>query len=284
MKNFHNKSNKYVYQIVLKVENIEKSLGFYKNILGFRILNNEDNEVSLTADGVTPIIVLTHKKDIVQKIPNRAGLYHFALLLPDRSHLGSLLKNLNEKAYAIDGGSDHKVSEALYLKDPDGNGIEIYSDIDSDKWTWEDNEVKMTTNFLDYEELISLAEDVEWKGMPEATLIGHIHLHVSDLEKAKEFYVTGLGFEITATMGGSAVFLSDAGYHHHIAFNTWNGTGIDPLPENSAGMEYFTILFPDKHERNSAADKIRELGYKIFEENNDLLTKDPAGNLIKLII
>lgn len=284
MKGFHNKSNKHVNQIALRVENLEKSMDFYNNILGFEILNEDHKEVSLTADGIEPIIVLSQPRDIIKKIPKRTGLYHFALLLPDRSYLGSLLKNLKEKDYPIDGGADHNVSEAIYLRDPDGNGIEIYSDMDSTEWIWESNQVKMTTDFLDYSGLLSRAGGSNWNGVPKETIIGHIHLHVSDLEKAKDFYVDGLGFDVTASMANSAVFLSTAGYHHHIALNIWNGTDIEPLPDNSAGMEYYTILFPDEDSRKDSIDKIKEMKYELIEIDSDKFTKDPSGNLIKLIV
>ena len=284
MKNFHSRESKYVYQISLKVENLERSLDFYTSVLGFKVLSEDNKEIALTADGINPIIILSQPKNVIKKIPKRTGLYHIAILLPVRSDLGSLLINLKDKNYPLDGGSDHNVSEAIYLRDPDENGIEIYTDVDSDKWTWENNKVKMTTDFLNYEELLSLAKNDDWKGMPEETIIGHIHLHVSDLEKAKDFYVNGLGFDITAVMGGTAVFLSDGGYHHHIALNIWNGTGIDPLPENSAGMNYYTIVFPDEQTKQISIEKLKVLGYKIFDTNNEIFTKDPSGNLIKFIL
>ena len=239
MDEFHDNTNKYVKEIVLKVKDLKKSYDFYKNIMGFEVLKEEDNKVLLTVDGTTPIITLISSNDIIRKIQNRTGLYHYALLLPSRYHLGLFIKNMQEKNYPITGGSDHGVSEAVYLKDPDDNGVEVYSDFESSEWNRENGQIKMITRPLDYESLLDKTDDNKWKGMPSNTIIGHIHLHVDDLLKAKEFYAQGLGLDIVQQAGDSALFLSTGGYHHHIAINTWNGVGIDSLPENSAGMKYF---------------------------------------------
>ncbi|MBS4539602.1 VOC family protein [Clostridium sp. D2Q-11] len=284
MKKFHNNKNKYVTQIVLKVEDLERSLEFYKDIMGFKILKETEEEATLSTDGVNPLVILKEPKDIRRKIEKRTGLYHFALLLPSRSQLGLFLKNIQEKDHPIIGGSNHGVSEAIYLQDPDDNGIEVYSDVDSSKWEWRNNKVEMTTNPLDYNDLLAEAENDTWEGMPKDTIIGHIHLHVGDLSKSREFYMDGLGFDLVQEMGNSALFLSSGGYHHHIAINTWNGVGAEPLPENSAGMEYYSIQFPNEKSRNDAIDRLKELEYPVMKEGDHLYTKDPSENLIKLVI
>ncbi|RCW52380.1 VOC family protein [Halanaerobium sp. ST460_2HS_T2] len=284
MKNFHDKPNKYVDQISLRVRDLEESLEFYTEIMGFKILEEKKNKVRLSVNNSTPIVTLVYSEDIIEKIPNRTGLYHYAMLMPKRYQLGTFLKNLREKNYDITGGADHGVSEAIYIKDPDGNGIEIYSDYKSSEWPQSNGQIEMITDPLDYKELLSETGDKKWNGMPEKAKIGHIHLHVSDLEKSEKFYVQGLGFNIIQKLGGSALFLSTGGYHHHIGLNTWNGVGAAPLPENAAGMEYYTIKFPDQESRSESIENLKQLGYQVREEDNDIFTEDPAANSIKLDI
>ncbi|MGM0446052.1 MAG: VOC family protein [Bacillota bacterium] len=284
MDEFHDNANKYVKEIVLKVRDLKKSYYFYKNIMGFEVLKEENNKVLLTVDGSTPIVTLIHFDDTVKKIPKRTGLYHYALLLPSRYYLGLFIKNLQEMNYPIAGASDHGVSEAVYLKDPDDNGIEVYSDFKSSEWNRENGKIEMITRPLDYESLLDMTDDNKWKGMPSKTIIGHIHLHVDDLLKAKEFYVQGLGLNVVQQVGDSVLFLSTGGYHHHIAINTWNGVGIDPLPENSAGMKYFSIHFPNEKSRIKSIKRLKNLGYKIIKEKDNIYIKDPAQNLLKLVI
>ncbi|SIQ68236.1 VOC family protein [Halanaerobium kushneri] len=284
MKEFHKQKNKYVKQIVLKVRDLNKSLDFYQKILGFDVLEKTANKVLLTADGSTPIITLTSYANIIKKLPKRKGLYHFAILLPERFQLGLFIKNLRENNYEITGGTDHGVSEAIYLKDPDDNGIEVYSDLDSSEWNRKNGQIEMITDPLDYEDILDEAGDRVWDGIPKKAKIGHIHLHVGNLEKAEEFYVQGLGFNLIQKMGRSALFLSTGGYHHHIGLNTWNGVGADPQPENAAGMSYYIIKFPDQKTINESIENLKKLGYKIIEKENDIFTEDPAGNFIKLVI
>lgn len=283
MKKFHEYPNRFVTEIVLKVEDLKRSLDFYKDIIGFKVLDRKEKEVTLSADGSTPLVTLIQPEDVIKKIPRRSGLYHFALLLPDRLHLGLFLKNINDKNYPIIGGSNHGVSEAIYLQDPDDNGIEVYTDIDSSKWTWKGNQVEMVTEPLDYKGLLEETGDNKWNGISKETIIGHIHLHVDDLDKAREFYIKGLGFDEVMEMGSSALFLSSGGYHHHIGLNTWNGRGAEPLPQNSAGMKYYTIKLPSKDTINDAMDRLRKLGFNVMEEDDHFYAKDPSGNFIRLV-
>lgn len=284
MSRFHNKDNIFVNQIQLKVVDIEKSIKFYTNIMGFKVLNRKEKEVSLAADGINPIVTIIEPYNVIPKLPRRTGLYHFALLLPSRFHLGLFLKHLRDAEYPIIGGSHHGVSEAIYLEDPDENGIEVYGDIDSKEWRRNGNQVNMVTDPLDFEGIIEEAGEEKWVGIPKETIIGHIHLHVRDLDEAKRFYCDGLGFDLVMKMANSALFISSGGYHHHIGLNIWNGKNAQPLPDNAAGMKYYTLVFPDKCIRENTINNLKDLGYEVIEENNDIFTKDPSSNLIKLII
>ncbi len=284
MSKFHNKDNIFINQIQLKVLDIEKSMKFYTDIMGFKVLSRKEKEVSLTADGINPMITIIEPDNIIQKLPRRTGLYHFALLLPSRFHLGLFLKHLRDVEYPIIGGSHHGVSEAIYLEDPDENGIEVYRDIDSKEWRRNGNQVNMVTDPLDYNSIILGTGEEKWDGIPKETIIGHIHLHVGDLDKAKRFYCDGLGFDLVMKMASSALFISSGGYHHHIGLNIWNGKNAPALPDNAVGMKYYTLVFPDIDTRENIINNLKDLGYEVIEENKGIFTKDPSNNLIKLIV
>lgn len=284
MSRFHNKNNIFANEIVLKVLDIEKSIRFYTEIVGFKVLNRKEKEVSLTADGINPIITIVEPDNVTPKLPRRTGLYHFALLLPSRFHLGLFLKHLKDTEYPIIGGSHHGVSEAIYLEDPDENGIEVYRDIDSKEWKRDGNQVNMVTDPLDYKGIIEEAGEEKWNEIPKETIIGHIHLHVGDLDEAKRFYCNGLGFDLVMKMANSALFISSGGYHHHIGLNIWNGKNAPALPDNAAGMKYYTLVFPDIDTREDKINNLKSLGYSVIEEDNSIFTKDPSNNLIKIIV
>lgn len=282
MSKFHTRNNTHITEIKLKVKDIDKSIKFYTEILGFKILEDKENKAILTTDGDNPIIELISSEGLISKPKMRTGLYHIAILLSDRIQLGLFLKHLRNKEYPIIGGSNHGATEAIYLEDLDSNGIEIYADLPDTSWERKEDRIHRRTLPLDYERLIGDTEDLQWEGMPSDTIIGHIHLHVSNLEEAKIFYRDGIGLDIVSEMGNSAVFLSSANYHHHLAFNIWNGKGSEPLPENSVGMEYYTIGFPSEEILEERIRQLEDLDYNVFEENNNIFVKDPSNNLIKL--
>lgn len=284
MEKFHSKSNIYVNELALKVVDIERALKFYTKIMGFSIMKREEKKAVLTADGFNPILTLIEPEDILPKVPKRTGLYHIAILLPSRYHLGLFLKNIQDEWYPITGGSNHGVSEAVYLDDPDGNGIEVYRDVASSEWNRDEDRINMVTQPLDYHKIIGEAGENKWGKAPLDTIIGHIHLHVGDLEEAKKFYIDGLGFDLTMEAGSSAIFLSSGGYHHHIGLNIWNGRNAEPPPDNSVGMKYYTMVFPSIEIRQEKIDKLMEFGYHVVREDNHIYTKDPSSNLIKLVV
>lgn len=280
MKNFHS-DNIYVSQLLLKVEDINRGKEFYQSIMGFKILEDRGKEVIFTANGKDPIISIIEPEDVKAKENRRTGIYHIAILLPDKIQLGLFLKNIREKSYPIIGGSNHGVSNAVYLQDPDDNGIEVYADVEANKWKRDDKQVEMVTLPLDYDKLIEDTGDKQWQGAPEHTIIGHIHLHVRDIEESDKFYVEGLGMDLTSKVARSASFYSWDGYHHHIAGNIWNGRGAKPLDENSVGMKYYTLKFPKRELLEETYKRLKELGYRTFEEDGDLFVWDPSSNLIK---
>ncbi|MGG3806164.1 VOC family protein [Metabacillus fastidiosus] len=279
--NFHQKPVTFVGEVNLKVQNLERSLAFYQEVIGFKVLEQTETSVSLTADGKTVLLSIQQPNNIVPKQERTTGLYHFALLLPRRSDLAKIVQHFIGIGLRF-GSSDHLVSEALYLSDPDGNGIEIYIDRDPSEWKWGNEEVEMAVDPLNFVSLLAEGKQQSWKGLPAATVMGHIHLHVSELKKTEEFYIKGLGFEVVNRYGAQALFISDSKYHHHIGLNTWNGVGAPAPSPNSVGLESFTLMLPNEEKRNKIITQLNSIGVSVTEENNSFITSDPSGNRIYL--
>jgi catechol 2,3-dioxygenase len=280
--NFHRHPTTFIDHVHILAEDVERSLSFYQETIGFRVLEHTEKKAVLTADGTTPLLTIEQPDGVLPKQPRTTGLYHFALLLPHRSDLARVLLQLIQSGYPLQGASDHLVSEALYLADPDGNGIEIYTDRPSETWTWKDGVLSMATLPLDAENLLAEESGEPWEGLPSGTVMGHIHLHVSDLQKAEEFYCNGLGFDVTTRYGSQALFISSGGYHHHIGLNTWNGVGAPAPDPNSVGLKSFSIVFPSEETREKAMQQLQQIGASVTEENGVFLTKDPSGNPVQL--
>ncbi|WP_047984787.1 VOC family protein [Ornithinibacillus californiensis] len=279
---FHSTPTTFVSHVNIKIENLARSLQFYQEIIGFDILEQTSHTAKLTADGKTSILSLEQPENVIPKHGKTTGLYHFALLLPQKSDLANIVVHLTEKGIRF-GSSDHLVSEALYLNDPDGNQIEIYIDREPSQWVWNGEEVAMAVDPLDFEELLKNAEPGKtWKGLPRETVMGHIHLHVAELTKTEEFYVNGLGFDVVNRYGAGALFLSTGKYHHHIGVNTWNGIGAPKPAENSVGMESFTLILPNEEAINETTNNLQKIGVTVTEEDGRRITYDPSGNRIEL--
>jgi len=281
MENFHQKPSIYVGEVNIKVKNLDNAVTFYQNIMGFQVLEQTEGKAVLTTDGKTPLLTLEQPADVIPKEGKMSGLYHFAILLPSRADLSVFLRHLLQTGYPL-GAADHYVSEALYLNDPDGNGIEVYRDRPSFEWTWKNNLVEMATEQLDAEGILA-ESDAEWNGLPSGTVMGHIHLHVGDLQKAEEFYTKGLGFDVVSYYP-QAAFLSTGGYHHHIAINTWQGVGAPTPPKNSVGLNWYTLVFPNETERENVIKQLKQLGAPVKKETDFYVTSDPSGNQIRLVV
>lgn len=279
--NFHSEPNVFVGQVNLKVQDLNRSLAFYQEIIGFKILNQSGTKANLTADGKTTLLSIEQLEKAEPKKNNTTGLYHFALLLPERSDLVSIVNHFAAMNLRI-GSADHLVSEALYLSDPDGNGIEIYIDRDPSTWSWRDGSVAMTTDPLNFSDLMSSGQPKTWSGLPAGTLMGHIHLHVSKLNEAEQFYTQGLGFEVVNRYGAQALFISTGQYHHHIGLNTWAGIGAPPPSSHSVGLQSYTLVFPNEEARNHIISRLNNIGAPVHEENDYFVTADPSGNQILL--
>ncbi|MBE4907842.1 VOC family protein [Bacillus luteolus] len=281
--NFHREPITFVGKVNLRVQNLARSIAFYKEVIGFKVLEQTAMSAILTADGKTPLLSIEQPNHVVPKQGRTTGLYHFALLLPKRTDLAKIVQHFMEIGLQF-GSSDHLVSEALYLSDPDGNGIEIYVDRASSEWEWSNGEVEMTVDPLNFSDLLSVGKKQTWERLPDETVMGHIHLHVSELRKTEEFYINGLGFEVVNRFGAQALFISDGKYHHHIGLNTWNGVGAPTPPTNSVGLESFTLVLSSEEKKSTIVSQLKEIGAPVKEEMGAIITTDPSGNRIRLIV
>jgi catechol 2,3-dioxygenase len=282
--NYHQPPNTHVSQVTIKVESLQRSLSFYQEVIGFKVLDESQNKAQLTADGETTLLTIEQPENVTPKQPRTTGLYHFAILLPERADLGRILNHFAQLNIPL-GSSDHLVSEALYLNDPDGNGIEVYWDKPSSDWTWNGGQVEMAVDPIDAKAILAEGKGEPWSGLPPKTLMGHLHLHVAELNETADFYTKGLGFEVVSRFGNQALFISTGGYHHHIGLNTWNGVGAPQPAENSVGLSSFDIHFPSEEERNTAISRLETLGKLVnHEQNGRISIEDPSGNKLYLTI
>lgn len=279
---FHQAPNFYVRHVALKVLDLALSIAFYTEVLGFKILAQTATSVDFTANGSTSLLTITQPKEVIPRLRHTTGMYHFALLLPERSDLADFLTHIIAIGLPY-GASDHAVSEAIYIADPDGNEIEIYHDRSPEEWLWQKDEVTMTIEPLNRSDLFTHQSKQGWQGLPIGTIMGHIHLYVSELDRTADFYTKGLGFDIVSRYNNQALFLSTGNYHHHIALNTWMGQGIPAPSRNSSGLDFYTIVYPDQVARNQAVQKVKALGaVVVHEKNGNFSTIDPAGNHLLL--
>lgn len=263
----------------LRVASLDRSLAFYRDMLGFGATRDADG-TSLAA-GENPLLRLREQPGLRQREPNTNGLYHVALLYPDRRDLARTLLRLFEHRVPFQGFADHGVSEAAYLADPDGNGIELAADRPRSEWKHaEDGSVVMVTHVLNVTGLLRAVDGDPWIGPPDATRVGHVHLHVSDLSAARAFYADVLGFAVTNERFPGALFLAAGGYHHHIAVNTW---GHGPAADDAvAGLDEFTIVVPDPAAREALSARLAAAGAAFDEDGAGLVTRDPDGNRIRV--
>ncbi len=252
---------------------------FYRETLGLERLARDAETETLGAGGV-PLLAIRHAPEARQRSPREAGLFHTAFLLPARADLGRWLKHAAALGLRLEGASDHLVSEALYLSDPEGNGIEIYVDRPASAWTWHDGQVAMATERLDLNDLAAAGEGA-FAGMPDGTCVGHVHLQVGDTAAAETFYRDALGLDLTTRYPGAS-FLSSGGYHHHIAANIWHSRGAGPRDLPSTGLAGFEWLARDTATLAATRARLAEHGIAAAELDGALVVADPWRNAITL--
>lgn len=296
--------------VTVKVSDLARSAAFYTGVLGMTRLSALDGRAKLGVEG-RELLELIEVPGAKPRPRRSTGLYHFAVLTPDRAALGRSLAQLVEKKYPLTGASDHLVSEALYLDDPDRIGIEIYRDRLRSEWPMDGQEVRMGSEPVDLEELLELGARNSERGadgenslpgavaspspsrasaqpgeaftLGAATVMGHVHLHVRDLDEAERFYCGLLEFEVMQRWPPSALFISAGGYHHHIGLNTWAGVGAPPPPDDAAGLVHFEIVLPDDAAVAAVADRLRSGGVPVSDVERGFRTTDPSSNGILII-
>jgi catechol 2,3-dioxygenase len=255
--------------VELSVSDLERSLAYWQDAIGLRLLSRENGAVELGAD--TPLVRLVAEPG-ARSAHGFTGLFHVALLVPDRRSLGRFFAHTAREQIPLTGLSDHVVSEAIYLRDPDYHGIEVYADRPREQWEGRVSQT-MTTIPLDTDSLLAEAGDAGFDGLPDGTTVGHVHLCVRDVDEMVGFYRDKLGLALMAQGGQQAAFLSAGGYHHHLGGNTWETRGAPPAPEGTARLLRFTIVLPNGAEMERVAERIG--GTEV---------RDPSGNPLVLAV
>jgi catechol 2,3-dioxygenase len=273
--------------VALGVADLSRSLAFYTEAFGFAVLEHAHPRATLGV-GSTPLLLLNEEPGARPWPHDRygyTGLYHFAILVPSRVDLGRWLSHWLAAGYAMPGQGDHLVSEALYLTDPDGNGIEIYRDRPRAEWQWDSGRVRMAVDPVDIQGLLTEAarHDDPWQGLAAGTRLGHMHLQVGDIAQAEAFYHGILGFDVVAAMP-SALFISAGGYHHHIGMNIWHSRGADPAPTGIAGLRFYTIELPSQDARAAVVNRLRAAGVEVSAGKDVVGLHDPWSNTVFLTV
>jgi catechol 2,3-dioxygenase len=266
----------------LTVADLGRSIRYYQEQIGLEVVAQDDGVATLGTGG-RGLLVLT---ELPGAPPSRGhtGLYHFALLVPERHDLARWLAHAARDRVSLVGLSDHYVSEALYLRDPDHHGIEIYWDRPRDVWQ-DQVDVRMTTEPLDVESLLGELDDPgsePFEGLPGGTTMGHVHLQVAEIDSTVAFYRDLLGFSVMAQLGESAAFLAAGGYHHHLGANTWESRGASPPPAGTAALRHATIVLPDDAARDRVLDRLARAGHAVESGEDGAAVSDPSGNRLVL--
>ena len=271
----------------LQVSDLERSLAYYEQVLGLRPVGQTDDGALLAAHGDDAPLVELREQRGARPAGRRGqlGLYHFAILLPDRASLGRFVRHVAESGVRA-GAGDHLVSEAFYLTDPDGLGIEVYADRPRSTWRRVGRELMMATDPVDVPGLVRAAGDAPWTGMPAGTVIGHLHLHVGDLARAGAFYSEALGFDRIVWHYPGALFLGAGGYHHHLGTNTWAGPDARPAGDGDARLLEWTVVVPDAAAVDAIAASLARAGFPAEREGAEgaeLVTREAWGTRLRVV-
>ena len=269
-----------VGEVALTVTDMEGALAFYREVLGLHLHESAGGEALLGSSEARFLRLV--EDPAAPSGEGRARLYHFAVLFPSRATLAFALRRLLAARWPLAGAADHLVSEALYLSDPEGNGIELYRDRPSERWERSAGGIRMDTLPLDVESLLAEAggSDGHPIGVPPATRMGHVHLHVRDLEEAERFYREVVGLERMARFGGSASFLAAGGYHHHLGINTWGTAGAPRALEGARGLRWYRLGLPTSEAWEGLAGRLQENGTEAEREAGELRFRDPSGHRV----
>jgi catechol 2,3-dioxygenase len=268
----------HVGAVHLQVSDLQRAVVYYEQVLGLSTYTSTTNTATLGPQKEKrPLVYLRTRIGVVPARRGAFGLYHFAILLPDRAALGRFASHLSGLGVRA-GMADHLVSESLYLSDPDGLGIEVYADRPRDTWQHRGRELAMTTDPLDIDGVIAAGGGAIWDGAPAGTTMGHVHLHVGNLESAEAFYSRALGFDKTVWNYRGALFLAAAGYHHHLGTNTWSAG--PSAQENQARLLHWELIVPKAEEASAAGRSLRAAGYTADDTGDGVMTADPWGTRV----
>jgi catechol 2,3-dioxygenase len=276
----------HVGRVTLQVANLDLSLRFYEDVVGFHVIDHTTVDgrrvARLGLDRPTTHMLELREKPGVRRVPPRGliGLYHFAILLPERADLGRFIAHA-ANAGARFAAADHLFSEALYLTDPDGLQVEVYRDRPRHEWTYRDGEIVGDTLPLDFNPIVAAAAGTTWTGLPAGTVIGHVHLYVRDLVQARAFYVSALGFAPTLTSFPGALFVAAGDYHHHVGLNTW-AAAAPQATDDDARMLVWDLVLPDLMHVAAAAARLRETGHEVTSEGDAFVARDPWDIAVRL--
>jgi len=267
----------------LTITNLDRSLDFYQNRLGLQLISQDLDNVYLGV--MDRVLVVLKEIPAARPSLNTTGLYHFAIRVPSRLELAKSVKRIADLQTPVQGFADHLVSEAVYLSDPDGIGIEIYRDRPREQWQYVNGQLKMATDPLDLDGIFGELTDhtEEWAGLHPATTMGHIHLRVAQIVPAENFYRDVIGYDLTLQYGPIASFLAAGGYHHHIGINTWAGVGLLPPQAHTTGLRWFTIQFHGDQELNRTINRVRKAGLQLDKFDGGWLVRDPSSNGVLLL-
>lgn len=275
--NYHTKEIPHFYHVSLNVSDLSKMQDFYTSMIGLKVLNQDKDKVVL---GVKKNPLLTLNK--VTSLKRNKGLYHFALLLSKRSYLADILQHLLNNNVNITGASDHVISEAIYLNDPEGNGIEIAVDRDKSYWPYKNNQLDILyrNGPLDIKSLLSEKNKQTFSSLSDDTLLGHVHLHVHDVKKTGQFFTKIFNIDTTIDIQPSAMFFSFNGYHHHLAINTWTNYNPEEENEENLGLRSLYFYCPNQHTFDTLKMKSDQQPSFVISDDDLLIIKDPANHQI----
>ena len=268
----------------LRVADLDALTTFYERVVGLGAVERDGGLARIgPADG-EPLVELVSTPDAPRAPTFSTGLFHLAILVPDRAELARSLQRVAGAGWRLTGASDHLVSEALYLRDPEGNGIEIYRDRPREEWRRDGDELAMATLPLDLEGVLGELGngDAPADDMPSGTTMGHVHLQASEIPPAEAFYNGALGLDVMVRSYPGALFLAAGGYHHHLGLNTWQSQGAPAPPEGALGLDHYELVLPSTAERDSAADRLAQAGADPERKNEGVQATDPSGNRVLL--
>jgi catechol 2,3-dioxygenase len=278
---FANRTPLHIGAVALKVRDLPRLTAYYRDAIGLAVLDESAGRATLGAGGV-PLVHLERAPHARPDDPRTAGLYHTAFLVPTRGDLARWLLYAAQERVPLTGASDHFVSEAIYLDDPEGNGIEVYRDRGPDEWEWTGDRLKITTDPLDLDDLVSAAGSETWTGAPDGMRIGHVHLRVGNVEAAERFYCDTIGLAVTRTRGGAS-FMSSGRYHHHIAANVWHSQGAGPRDKDRAGLDWFSFEAADDDAFEATKSRLVQAGAALRQVADGVEADDPWGTRVRIV-